>query len=89
MAVLVTGKIEENPIKSEVAIIRTTCSALEVYGKIFRRSRASNSKVNSPIWPKILLVEIVYKTDVFVTDKFDEAPVKNKVVIDRTTFSQL
>ena len=42
MAVLVTCKIEEDWIKSEVAIIWTTLSPL--YGKIFHCSRASNSK---------------------------------------------
>ena len=46
MAVLVTCKIDEDPIKSEVAIVRTTFSPLKVYGKIFHRSKACNSKVS-------------------------------------------
>ena len=86
MAVLVTCKIDEDLIKSEVATIQTF-SSLQVYGKIFRRSRANKSKVNSPIWPKIELVRDFI--DVLVTCKFDEAPIKNEVVIDQTPFSPL
>ena len=55
MAVLVTCKFEEDSIKSECAIFRTTFLHF-VYGKIFHPSRASNSKANSPIWPKIELI---------------------------------
>ena len=40
--------------------------------------------MNSPIWPEIELFRDFM--DVFVTCKFDEAPIKNEVVIDRTTF---
>ena len=55
MAVLVTCKIDEDWIKSKVAIIQTF-SPLQVYGKNFRRSWVSNSTVNSPIWPEIEII---------------------------------
>ena len=81
MAVLVTCKIDEDRIKSEVAIIQTF-SPLQVYGKNFRRSWVSNSTVNSPIWPEIEIIRDFMA--VLVTCKFDEAPIKNEVVIDQT-----
>ena len=85
MAVLVTCKIDEEPIKSKVAIILTIFSPLKVYGKFFCLARASYSKVNNLIWPEIELVRDFM--DVLVTCKFHEALIKNEVVIDRTTFS--
>ena len=81
MAVLVTYKIDEDRIKSEVAIIQTF-SPLQVYGKNFRHSWVSNSTVNSPIWPKIEIIRDFMA--VLVTCKFDEAPIKNEVIIDQT-----
>ena len=58
-----------------------------VYGKNFCRSRASNSKVNGLIWPKI---ELVWDfMDVLVICKYEEDPIKNEVAIDQTTFSPL
>ena len=39
------------PIKHEGTMPGTTFTPLQVYGKFFRRSRASNSKTNSPISP--------------------------------------
>ena len=49
----------------------------------FFHSRASNSKVNSLIWPKINHVQDFMA--VLVTRKFDEDPIKNEVDILRTT----
>ena len=57
MAVLVTCKFEDGLIKSGNAILRTTFSLC--LGKSCR-SRVSNSKVNSPIWPEIKLVRDFY-----------------------------
>ena len=82
MSVLVTCKIDEDWIKSEVAIIRTTLSPLQVYGKILHRSRASNSKENIPILPKIELTQDFIT--VLVTCKFEEHPIKNEAAINRT-----
>ena len=85
MAVLVTFKIDEDPIKSEVTIVWTTFSPLQVFGKIFRRSRASNAKATNPTWPEIELVRDYMA--VLVTRKFKEYPIKNEVVTDPMTFS--
>ena len=82
--VLVTGYFEDDSIKSGGAILRTIYI---VYGKIFRRSRANNSKVNGPIWPEIELIR--YFIDVLVTCKFEEDPIKTEVAIDRIIFSPL
>ena len=82
MAVLVTCKIDKDPIKRKVAIVRTIFSPLYVHGKIFPRSRASNSKATSLIWPKIEL-----KRDfmtVLTTCKFEDHQMKNKAAIDRS-----
>ena len=56
MAVLATCKFDNDPIKNEDAIVSTTFSPLQVYGKIFRHSRASNSEANMSILPHIELV---------------------------------
>ena len=87
MAVLVTCKTDEDPIKSEVPIYPDNIFSSISLWKKNRRSRASNSKVNCPIWPEIELVRDYI--DVLVTCKFDKAPITNEVVIDRTTFSPL
>ena len=52
-----------------------------------RRSRASNFKVNSPIWPKIELVRDFMP--VLVNCKFEEYPIKNEGVIVSTTFATI
>ena len=56
MAVLVICKFEDGSIKRGDAVLRTTFSPLSVYGKMFRCSRASISKVNGPIRSEIELV---------------------------------
>ena len=73
MPVLVTCKFEDDWIKSEEDNLRATFSPLQVYGKIFHRSRGNNSKMNSPI-------------DVLVTCKYEGDRIKNEVAIDRTFF---
>ena len=46
------------------------------YREEFRRSRASNFKVNGPIWPEIELVrDFMF---VFITCKFEEDQIKNE-----------
>ena len=50
MPVLVTSNFDDDSIKNEQASISI------VYGKIFRGSRAANSVVIGPIWPKFELV---------------------------------
>ena len=81
---MLTCKFEDDLIKSEGAMLRTTFSPLQVYGKISHRPRASNSEVNSLIWLEIELVRD-FKA-VLVTCKFEEDPIKNEVAIPRKTF---
>ena len=81
MAVLVTCKFNEDQIKTECAINRTTFSS-NVYVIFFRHSRACNSKANIPIWPKFELRRDFMP--VLVTCKFDEVPIKIEGSIDRT-----
>ena len=51
-------------------------------GANFRHSRASNTKVNSLIWPKFEpMREFIV---VLATCKFDEDPIKIECTIDRT-----
>ena len=66
--VLNTSKFNDDTIKNEGAF--TTISPIQVYWKTFRSSRASNSKVNSLIWPLIELVRDFMP--VLVTCKFDK-----------------
>ena len=77
MDVLVTCKFEDDLIKSQGAILRTTFSPLQVYGFFFfRRSKASNSKVNGPIWCEVEPVRDFMA--VLVTYKYDEDLIKMK-----------
>ena len=57
MLVLIACKFDEDPIKTEGAIVSTSFSLLYVYGKNVRHSRTSNSKAICQIWPKIKLVQ--------------------------------
>ena len=50
-------------------------------------SKASNSEVDSPIWPKFELIQDFMA--VLVTCKTDEDPIKGEVAIIQTTFSPL
>ena len=52
----------------------------------FRHSRASNSKVNSLIWPEFELWDFMA---VLITCKFDKDPIRNEIAIPWTTFSPL
>ena len=64
MPALFICKFAEDPVKNYV------------YGNVFRRSRASNSEVNSSqIWPEIEHVRDFIP--VLVICKFDEDPIKN------------
>ena len=46
---------------------------------------ASNSDVNSPIWPKIKLIQDLMA--VLIICKSDEDSIKNEIAIIQTTFS--
>ena len=51
MPVLITNNFDDDLIKNERASMETPFSHY-VFGKLFRRSRAANSVVSGPIWPK-------------------------------------
>ena len=54
---------------------------------VFSALKASNSKVNGPIWPEFELIRDVMP--VLVTCKFEEDSIKSEVAILRTTFFPL
>ena len=81
MTVLVTCKFEDDSMKSEGAILRTTFPPLEVF------STLKGSEVNDPIWPEIGFFRDFMT--LFVICKFDEDPITNEVAIPRTTYSAL
>ena len=56
MLVLVIREFDQISIENKVAVPRTTFPPLIVFGKIFHRSKASNSKENDPTWPKFELI---------------------------------
>ena len=68
-------------IKNEVAMVSTTFSLLQAYGKIFRHS--SNYKVKSRIWPEIELVQVFMPA--LDTCKFAEDLIKNEGATVSTT----
>ena len=80
MAVFITCKSDEDMIKNEVTIISTT------FSKSMGHSKIGNYHANNPYHTKIELVQ--YFKSVPVICKFDEDPIKNKVAIIWTTFSQ-
>ena len=55
MPVLVSSNFDDDLIKNERACIETPFSHYKS-GNFFRRSRAANSVVSGPIWPKIELI---------------------------------
>ena len=55
MPVLVTSNFDDDSIKNEQASMETPFSHYKS-GKFFRCSRAANSIVSGPIWPKFELV---------------------------------
>ena len=74
MPVLATSKFDEDPIKNERASLETPFSHCK-YGKFFRHSRAPNSIVSGPIWPKFELIQDLMH--VLVTCKYKKNWVKN------------
>ena len=77
MVVLITCKIEEDPIKNEGARVLTTFLLL-VYGDFSRCSRAGNSVVLGSIWPNLELVRDIMV--VLVTSRMKKIQSKMKVL---------
>ena len=73
--------------KNEGTIVSTTFSPLYVYGKIFRRSRASNSNGISPIWPKNKHVQD--RLPALITSNIEENPIKYEGAVQSKTLFPL
>ena len=56
MPVLITSNFDEDSIKNERASKETAFSHCKSMGNFFRLSRAANSVVSGPIWPKFELI---------------------------------
>ena len=88
MHVLITCKNEDDSIKMKgLARVVTTFFPLKVYGDFSRRSRAANSAVLGPIWPKFDLILDVM--DVLLTCKNKEDRIRNESARMVTRFSPL
>ena len=70
MYVLIICKYEKDPIKNSRENVMTLFFPLSVYGNFFRRSRAANSVVGGPIWPKFELIQDIMH--VLISCKFEK-----------------
>ena len=80
MPVLLTSNFDDDSIKNERASMQTA-----FYGKFFRHSRAANSVVSSPIWPKFELIQDFMR--VLVTCKYKKDRIKSNQEKVETSFS--
>ena len=87
MPVLVTSNFDDDSIKNERASIETAISHYKSMGNFFRRSRAANSVVSGPIWPKFELIRDFMH--VLVNCKYKKDRIKNKQEKVETSFSPL
>ena len=86
MPVLVTSNFPDVLIKNEQASMETPFTHYKSE-KFFRRSRAANSVVSGPIWPKFELVrDFMY---VLVTYKYKKDRIKSNREKVETPFSPL
>ena len=86
MPVLVTSNFNDDFIKNEQASMETPFSHYKS-GKFFWRSRAANSVVSGPIWPKFELVRDFMH--VLVTCKYKKDQIKSNREKVETPFSPL
>ena len=87
MPVLVINNFDDDSIKNERASMETAFSHYKSMGIFFRLSRAANSVVSGPIWPKFELVrDFMY---VLVTCKYEKDRIKNNREKVETSFSPL
>ena len=70
MLVLVTRKYQKDPIKNNREKVETPFSPYKSMGVFLRRSRAANSVVGGPIWPKFELIHNIMH--VLGTSKFEK-----------------
>ena len=69
MYVLITCKYEKDPIKNSRKNMMTVFPIINLWD-FFRRSRAANSVVGGPIWPKFELIQDIMH--VLITCKFEK-----------------
>ena len=86
MPVLVTSNFDDDSIKNERTSMETAFSHCKSMGN-FKRSRAANSTVSGPIWPKFELVRDFMH--VLVTSKYKKDQIKNNREKVETSFSPL
>ena len=84
MPVLVTSNFDDDSIKNEQASMETAFSPNKSMGIFFRRSRAANSVVSNPIWPKFELVHDFMHVLITCKDR-----IKNNQEKVETSFSPL
>ena len=87
MPVLVTSNFDDDSIKNERASMETAFSHYKSMGNFLRHSRAVNSIVSGPIWPKFELVRDFMH--VLVTCKYKKDRIQNNREKVETSFSPL
>ena len=85
MPVLVISNFDDDSIKNEEASMATPFSHYKPMGDFFRRSRAANSVVSGPIWPKFKLIRDFMH--VLVTCKYKKDRIKSNREKVETPFS--
>ena len=75
MVILVSSENEKDPIKIESARV-TTIQNID----FFKHSRAANSAVKGPVWPKFELIRDIVVILVTCTCKHEEDPLKNTML---------
>ena len=86
MHVLVTSNSDDDSVKNEQANMETPFSHYKSYGK-FLESRAANSVVSGPIWPKVELVRDFMH--VLFTCKYKKDRIKSNQEKVETPFSPI
>ena len=87
MPVLVTSNFDDDLIENEQARMETAFSHYKSMEIFFRRSRAANSVVSGPIWPKFELVRDFMH--VLVACKYEMDRIKSNREKVATSFSPL
>ena len=81
MPILIIWKLDKISIENKVAVIGDNISPIKSLWETFHHSRASNSEVNNPTWPKFELFRDFMPVQ--YTCKFEEAAIKLKVLWPR------
>ena len=89
MPVLVTSNFDDDSIKNERASMETAFSHSKSMGNFLKRSRAANSIINGPIWPKFELVRDFIYALITCKYMYKKDRIKNNRVKVDTSFSPL